>query len=306
MLISLNNKVNSWQLWGTAFFVGLYILAIGVFLLQNKISPLFVNVQVVGIILGAICYLLSHLFRATRLQIAISLDHFATSEALFVQIISSGIGNVIAGWMKEPCIVGIFALHYPHQMPRIVVAVLYTRLFDFLVISCVLLLVSDPTTQPFLLVLLALLLLTFSFLVFLPQLCKRTISHLLKYDHTRRGVLLVRIIASIRIIYLEMKLHQLEGSFLIFILTLLVWFTEFVAIFVTMSAFSKENSSIAKAISIVITNLTASIPMLPLTSIAFSKAYVPLYLALLISGLLLSVWKSVQLYYLAGIQQPYS
>lgn len=240
------------------------------------------------LIVVALFYIFSHLFRSLRLWVVISQNTFSISDAAFVQFLSSALGNIAFPFVKELSATFLFNLQLPKAIPRILIALLYVRIFDFSIIIPLLLLTSysAPAEVRILALILLTMLVMALFIIFLmPRLCQVVIEHLLKYHHSPISLWSVATLSQFISMYYQMKLGKVEVAFIVLFLSLLCWLTESVAVYAALSQDSA--ASILDTLHIITNNVSTNIPFFTQYSDMHSMIYIHMYMGLTLASFIL-------------------
>lgn len=181
-------------------------------------------------------FVFSQVIRGIRLHLVLSGFRPKLTDTLRMQIIASFLGHTISPMIQEATLLTLYGANrsgatkqsHPIFLPA-VLAIMATRLFDFLIILPLLLFFS-PSLSFYQLFLVGTAIFIASSLFVLPLVLERIERHTLMTYHGATGVELVKLCASVRAVFLRMKIVQPDTLFLITILTLAGWGCEIYAI----------------------------------------------------------------------------
>lgn len=233
-------------------------------------------------------YLVSHAVRALRLALIVSHRRFAIADATSVQFMACAVGNLAPPLVKEAAYVWLFDWRVPGELPRIIIAVIYARLFDFAaLLPLVALLHSSAPFERQLLttILIAAILATLTALLMLPKLCDSGIQYCLKHMHNRHSVTAVAAMASTKRIVRALKLVRSERVFLILVLTGVAWTFELLSVYFVLQQLQPSDAS--GAFRVAIANIAAGLPILEGPTALTATVYGPSYAGLTILALAL-------------------
>lgn len=233
-------------------------------------------------------YLASHAVRSVRLALIVSHRRFGIADATTVQFMACALGNLAPPLVKEGAYVWLFDGRVPGELPRIVIAVIYARLFDFVALLPLVTLLHSGSpfeTQLLATILIVAILATLTALLMLPKLCDSGIQYCLKHVHSRHSVTAVAALASTKRIVRALKLVRSERVFLILLLTGVAWAFELLSVYFILQQL--QPSDAAAAFRVAIANIASGFPILDAPTALSAKVYGPSYAALTIVALAL-------------------
>jgi hypothetical protein len=272
--------------WNLPLYLLILAGAAAVYVYRQRGIP---GLELLPAILPAVgLYLLSHAVRSLRLALIVSHRRFAIADATAVQFMACAVGNIAPPLVKEAAYVWLFDWRVPGELPRIIIAVIYSRLFDFVaLLPLVALLHSSAPFERQLLttILVVAILATLTALLMLPKLCDAGIQYFLKHAHTRRAVAAVAVMASTKRIVRTLKLVRSERVFLILVLTGVAWAFELLSVYFVLQQLQPSDAS--GAFRVAIANIASGLPILDSPTTPTTTVYGPSYAALTILALAL-------------------
>jgi hypothetical protein len=234
-------------------------------------------------------YLTSHAVRSMRLALIVAHRRFGIADATAVQFMACALGNLAPPFVKEATYIWLFDGRVPGELPRIIIAVIYSRLFDFvalLPLVAVLHSSSPVETQLLATILIVAILATLTALLMLPKLCDSGIQYCLKHVHNRHSVTAVAAMARTKRIIRTLKLVRSERVFLILLLTGIAWALELLSVYFVLQQLRPADA--ADTSRVAIANIASGFPVLDRPTALSAAAYGPSYAALTIVALALT------------------
>lgn len=187
--------------------------------------------------LSYILYVCSHIIRGFRVYAVFSMNDCSLRKAVFIQFSSNSIANFIPiPLIKELLMSLFFLISTKGQLIRIIMSVIYIRIFDML---CILIMafafgnegiVNNRSSFPILFLLFTVFIVA-SFAVFLAvRICDISITHFIKYHHSIVSLRILALLSSVKKVLLSMKVNNQEKNFIVLLSTFCIWFLEITSI----------------------------------------------------------------------------
>lgn len=250
----------SYKLQFRIFLAVFALFAFG-FILQNYPLLLRAIDTSLLVIIGALLYIASQLFRAIRLRFMLASADFKTKDAITTQFGSVSLGNFLMPFAKDILACYLYFLTNNKDISRILISLLYIRFFDFLVISpmlFVLVLSGSTANQGIAFTVFAFMIVIFVLLLTLPNLSKFIRDFLITYSHNKQSLVLVKFISHLKDVYEDMHLDQINKAFMVFLFTISAWAFELVGIYFVSGLFDAR--SIEKSYYSVVSNVMTNMP----------------------------------------------